>query len=235
MSTAEENLNRVMCHLGWGDPSEGLWFIGIEEGGEWGDSPSVVEEWFRNSAVRLRTEGEATYECPNEGASSSGGRSRVRYWEERIVSRILERTSRGAYWRGLPLWSEGSRTFHANLYPLAKPSCAAWPEHYEHLFGLGAHQRGEYTAKVSSKRFDLIQSLRTKSQPAAIVCFGRTFWTDFGQLLALRAQPDQQSAGKLYVDASNRVVLSPFFGYWHMNASLACRIADILVGWGVRL
>jgi hypothetical protein len=69
-----------------------------------------------------------------------------------------------------------------------------------------------------------------------VVCFGKAFWPDFERLLNLDARLARlgPSESWRYFD-ERRVVLAPFFGWWHMNGQKAEEIAAKLHEWNVQL
>lgn len=231
----DANFSKMLAHAGWGDPIGGLWFVGIEEGSGWSGSAEAVERWFEERRESIRTLGEMTYEiganCEGLPASS---RSKVRYWEQAIVDRMRERDGTSPPYIAPPLWSPGSRVFHTNLYPLARPSVAAWPEYFNAMFGVS--NRDSYKEAVERRRFRMLRETRRAAGVQATVCFGKSYWPDFERALALeQEQPRTESGGKLKRFDGARVIFTPFFGYWHMKASLADDVAAILREWGVKL
>lgn len=230
----EGNFERMLAHAGWGDPIGGLWFIGIEEGSEWRGSTAAVEQWFDERRDSIHKLGDMTYEY---GTSCEGlpaaTRSKVGYWEQAIVDRLAN--ANGMSPPVVPsLWSPGSRVFHANLYPLARTSMAAWPEYFAAMFGVSSCD--SYQEAVHDHRFRKLRDARHSAGVQATVCFGKSCWPAFEKALALEPAAGRMEPGgnlKRYDEA--RVICAPFFGYWHMNASLAGEIVAILREWRVDL
>ena len=228
---AADNFARVLGHAGWGDPIGGLWFIGIEEGSAWKGGPEVVDQWFDQNAITAL--GDMTYEsCPAEGGLPAASGSRVRYWEQAIFDRL--RAHHGNTSPPPPLWSPGSRVFHTNLYPLARYSVASWPDYFETLFGVASAE--VYRQAVHAQRFAKLRGARKQAAPQAIVCFGKAFWPEFAALLGLDPESARfEAEGKLKCYDAEKVICTPFFGYWHMKSSLADVIATILDSWKVEV
>ena len=127
------------------------------------------------------------------------------------------------------LLQRGSHAFQANLFPLGKPSLPAWPVEYASLFGLRSGR--EYYERVRGARFELLRSNHKRYAPKVTVCFGRTGWSDFGDVFALRDGFDDSIAGcRIYPSG---VVLTPFFNYPYLKGrieELGQRLHHLLVG-----
>ncbi len=114
-TAAFEAVNR---YLGWGEPEEGLWFIGLEEADEW-DCPTEQEVI---SASEKLGEVSLPAESPNFAALGFKG-LQIRCVLSRVMSAVSERGKSlgGDWYLNNRLWRPGSRGFQANLYPLGKP------------------------------------------------------------------------------------------------------------------
>jgi len=229
-----DNFNRVLLHAGWGDPIGGLWFVGIEEGSSWADDPRSVAKWFDEDAKdRIRHLGGMTYEhgLGVVGLPPSRG-SKVQRWVQTIVDGVRETDTRALQSTSPPLWAPGSRIFNTNLYPLARPAVSMQPRYFQTHFGVADAEA--YKQIVHSTRFPALASFRASAAPRAIVCFGKGFWDQFEKLLNL--PPTDRKLGddgKWGFHEGERVVLAPFFGYWHMNRDRATAIARKLREWNV--
>jgi hypothetical protein len=228
----EKNLTRQLLHAGWGDPVRGLWFVGIEEGGSWPESPDSVAEWFEKTARdRIRWMGGMTYEhgAGVVGLSPARG-SKVQHWVQTIVDEARKPKIAGQLSNPTLLWAPGSRVFNTNLYPLARPAVRMQPGYFRTHFGVSTPQ--EYETRVCEQRFPALRAFRDAAKPQAVVCFGKSFWPQFEKLFQLTAKDRRPSGdGKWWFHDRERIVLAPFFGYWHMNRDRASAIAGKLREW----
>lgn len=234
MATAKERFELACSELGWGDAERGLWFLGIEEGSEWGEGDEQRIEhhyahrlYFRNDALEAKRE-------PNRATN----KSRIDVVEAKIaypLSRSAGSTSFEQYREGL--WSDGSKVAHGNLYPLGKRALSKWPEHYAQLFGYGAndadHRR--YRSDVWKIRVARYAAARAELRPQAIVCLGTTHRNEFRGALGLAAPGREAERGKVYVYDEERVILAPHFAYGHLPDARTALISAILKEWGVDL
>ena len=231
----KSNFDRMLLHAGWGDPVDGLWFIGIEEGSGWVGGPEVVGKWFADSAERIQSLAGMTYESgiAAEGLPAARG-SKVKYWEQKIVDGLRALESQSQNDVAPALWSPGSKVFHSNLYPLARPRVMSQPPYFATHFGVT--DAGAYRDRVFESRFAALQRLRVTAGPQAIVCFGKGFWPEFAWLLSLDPGLAREGGGGnfRYFDEAH-VVLAPFFGWWHMSGKKAQDISAKLHEWNVKL
>ncbi len=102
------------------------------------------------------------------------------------------------------------------------------------MFGLSC--RESYQHSVEVVRFQKLRETRSQAHVQATVCFGKSYWTDFERAFSLAPDSGQlETGGKLMRYEGDRVIFAPFFGYWHMKASLADSIGECLREWGVKL
>ena len=159
----------VNNYLGWGDPSGGLWFIGIEEASGWENAKNgqgVVSFYKTRCPYEIGTKTDWSKKGPKG--------KQIRDFTSKIVA-PLSRAINGKSWeeyRDEYLWLKGRKVFQANLFPIGKPKQAGWNRRFKTLFGFGSNQQYEYREYVRNLRYPLIQDLRAKFKPQAIVCFG---------------------------------------------------------------
>jgi hypothetical protein len=227
-----ENFRRAATHIGWGDPGPGsLWFVGIEE----------TLSWRPEDLLHLPPSGEdgATYDPIEPGApdihSKERTKTRIPEWEAKIASKVS---------RGWPVWREyrkhlcyrDTKVFSANVFPLGKKNVMDWPQGYRELFGLGPEDWDSYVQAVRTIRYATLRKFKERHQPAAIVAFGKSVWSEFRCLFELNESTQAKPAGaSLEIYDREKVILCPFFGYGHMTNQVAEDISDILRGWGIFL
>lgn len=135
----------VNGYLGWGDPGEkGIWFVGIEEAGEWGkpETEHPIEEKMneldraRKQIERFkdRTKGN-WYSCDATDTQYKPRRTPVFPNVAKIVCKFSASEKDCEKYRKNHLFREGCRVFQANLFPIGKRKTTEWPEYYKQLFG----------------------------------------------------------------------------------------------------
>jgi len=189
--------NILNSFKGFGEPNNGLWFIGIEEGGSWNEDPA--------RDIKMYEEYSAGYFL----SSCAGNRSKI---YETISKTVCESAS--ISWQNYKdkiLFQKDCGVFQANLYPLGKPKVKTWPDYYKKLFGYGKTDISDYRENVRQTRFPMLRKFWDQSMPIATVCFGSTFWADFRCLLKLnedKAKPHGNFPFQLY--ETEKVVLHDF-------------------------
>jgi hypothetical protein len=236
-ASASDNFETLVRFLGWGDPADGLWFIGLEESGAWESAEEIAELMKRE---HLHFTGAGFYECspkPQEKrAPGNFGRTQIPQWEAKIAAPLSTSQTDWREYLCSRLWFAGSRVFHSNLYPLGKSNLGTWPAKYEKLFGFAKNQRDAYYRDVRERRFPLIRQFRHDSAPAATICFGRTGWEDFRALLALDPKSAEMNMeGRIEIYSNDHVMLVPFFGNAQVRDSDVDRIISRLKAWRINL
>lgn len=225
-------------YLGWGEPRQGVWFIGLEEADGWYDEPadSVVRKYEALGEVSTPTT------QIDFAALGNSGRE-IRQRTARIMSTVSERAraiqpaeERGRWYHDNMLWRSGSKGFQANLYPLGKKSRGAWPVEFEELFGFGPGERDLYANAVRETRFPRLRARWLEDSPQATICFGAEGWDDFKAVFGLSAPARELANGKIQVFDPERVVLTYFFARNHVTEQDADLIGALLSEeWGVRV
>jgi len=214
-----KNLRLLNEFKGFGEPSGKIWFIGIEEAGVWSKDPNEFKieiEGYRNS-------GGFRYNDGNDSLNSS-----VYVTISKIMSVL---NGNGIDWRAyrkLNLFREGSDVFQMNLFPLGKKRVVDWPEHYKAAFGYGKEDYERYISDVKTTRFQMLEDFWKKYSPEATTCFGKTYWSEFQELLKLNGQPEIYENECMLIYRKERVILTPFFGNGHMGADRIQTLVKIL-------
>jgi hypothetical protein len=218
MSIGNELFHTVNRWLGWGDPENGLWFIGMEEGAAFDESVAT-----RRGKVFEPVSGGHRLDWP------------VATTTAKVVSRLLGLGDHTAY-RDTMLWRKGSRVFNGNLLPLGRPRRASWPDQYERLFEVRYAAYAAYFGTAEEERFNQFREFRQKMKPQAVVCFGKGFWSHFERVFV--ANPDDRRFGEngTVVFETDRVILTGHFSYgrWMPNKAVTF-VANTLSRWRVSL
>lgn len=206
MLSAEGRFHLACQELGWGNPEGGVWFVAIEEAGSWAPPEGraldvtafhelcgrVESHYGHGNAFRGEKE-EAAKRAREPGPTVIGTVRPARYAlvESRICLPLSsDAPSSGEYRYAAELALDWRRVAHANLYPLGKPDIASWPSVYERLFGFAASDRTRYQAEVRRLRFPRFREALERFRPQAIVCFGKSYRSDFISALGLRETGD---------------------------------------------
>ena len=206
-----ENFKTVNEWLGWGDPKEGLWFIGMEEG-----------ELFTEETV-------SQFRGTNIGYSYVEADDRPKWPVANKIAKIaahLLGLSNYESYRDTVLWRKGSRVFNGNILPLGKRSRSAWPEYYHDLFGVSHEEYRQYFNEHKDERYQRFRELRQEMKPQAIVCFGKGFWQQFEDLFLSGSNEEPTRDGGCLVYQRARLILA---GHFSRGSAFPNTDLDILV------
>lgn len=217
-------------YLGWGEPKNGLWFIGLEEATPW-----KIEDLERHSENPV----EISPHQPHDGTFSSldrKGRS-IRAITSKIAYRLSRRFADQSWrvYQQYGLWQPGCKLAQLNFYPLGKASWWEWPDDFKQLFGYASHERAHYLAEVSRTRHVRIKQLYEEGKPQAVVCFGNDAHDSARSIFGLDGQEAQEIVQGAKAYPNRKVILTPFFRYQHFPNSSAECVAQQLKDWGVEL
>ena len=228
MATKEfEIINRW---LGLGDPRNGLWFVGIEEGGVWPvDSPEKIKE----TRVRISSEYNRTYTSFEKAPANTFPIATV---TAKIACQISQ-TSDWRKYRNKILWLEGSQVFNTNLYSLGKKTLSkgAWPKGYRELFGFGADDLTLYINEVKQLRFKELRKFHDKNTPQAIICFGMSNWDEFIEVFSLQGNGiDYVSKYQTRIFEKEKTILTRHFSNGMPNKTVKF-IGSYLKRWNIQV
>jgi hypothetical protein len=217
--TPQERRAIAKNFLGFGEPEAPIWFVGLEEAGEWtqNDDERYATGHFPFSVDEIARD------------ARSHGRSYTKVYEimsKLVVAAIGDPTLRD--WRAYRdncLMQRGSHAFQANLFPLGKSHLSTWPEDY--ASGFGFPSRRDYYDWARGDRFDLLRSKHSEYAPRVTVCFGKSGWDDFIRVFDLSEECDDSIAG-CRVYPSSRVVLTPFFDRRLLNSQKIGELGELL-------
>lgn len=213
--------------LGWGDPNGGLWFVGLEEA-----SPFTEDDLTRyESADPFIPVTQADRDKWDQRGKG------IRDYTSKIAQ-PLSLQGRGIEWKDYQkiMWSAGSQICQVNLFPLPKPTFLKnWPNSYKEQYGYGPSDRADYIRDVRSTRFGRIREWWKRCRPQATICFGTQGWEFDKEILDLRSTPEMKFDGETHVYVSERVILAPFFAYWHMSNRKAEAMSGVLKSWDVKI
>lgn len=204
-----ELFNKLNIHLGWGNPENAIWFVGIEEAGEWTKKEFKVLKEIKNGTNILNeyttdeylTDVEKYIDEHYVTINSKNSYSYFGNWEYYNscsvfydnISKICSRLNGLNNWQLFKyhyLCREQKtpfkfNTFITNLYPLGFNNISVWDEvidDYRLIFGLEEiKSKNAFYDYVKEKtiRFNNINELWNQSKPIATICMGTTYSDDF--------------------------------------------------------
>ncbi len=207
MTTKEFEI--LMNHLGWGDPDAILWTVGIEEAETWctdeksQDLSRVKERIRREFAKKVEPVSE---EDPNFPIAypiakiACGVSASYHNWKKEWKD-----------YRRDKLWKEGSKICNINIYPLGKDSLnSSFPKCYRELFGIDNWE--DYKKIVKEQRFQVIQNFYKEKQPQAVICYGKSHWSEFEEVFKLHKEKSEDHGDKLTkIYPEKRIILTRHF------------------------
>lgn len=225
MTTYFEILNNFM---GIGEPSGGIWFVGLEEAYQWSkdiEYDKGIYDRYKNRCFCVD---------PGEIAKNAKeyGNKFTKIYD--IMSKVLvglqndpDECDGWKRYRDNILFQKGSGVFQANLYPLGKKRLDEWPSHYEKIFGLGKSDIKKYLSLVREQRFPSLRAFWKESSPLSTICFGVAGWDDFVQLFELDKEVfEEEDLIRTY--KKQRIIFTLFFDYRHMNHRRINRVVNSL-------
>ena len=227
LSADDQNdlFNNLLTLVGYGNPWAAVWFVGIEDGGDgWTATDDNIQHLEdrnpKNLPCRYYPMSKAQISAESTGYDERTGKcdgrkgTKIYRYMDYIVSHGRNRS-----WNPENMSlvdAHGKNTyFQMNLYPLAKPNTAYWPEGYEKLFGFsGSRQdRQRYANRVRCERFKILREYwqDEKHHPVLTICFGKTNWPDHRLLFELGEGEGRPVRDRILYYHNHRVVLAPFF------------------------
>lgn len=214
-----ENFKILNEFKGFGEPFGKIWFIGIEESGVWSDDPNEFQKEIKS------------YSCKG-GFKFNNGSNSLKTPVYVIISKIMSGLNgKGFDWREyrkICLFRPKTDVFQMNLYPLGKKNVGDWPAHYKSLFSYGKEDYERYISDVKELRFPKLRKFWHEKSPQITICFGKTYWSDFKELLDLDGRPESHKDGSIQLYRGEKVVLTPFFGNGQMGEDRIQTLVRIL-------
>lgn len=236
----EERFKIVSEFPGWGNQDGPLWFVGLEEAGEWPQLPwdEKYEKLFERYTKKVGAV------LPGEIAQDAKrlGRSYTKIYN--VMSKLTlaliddERAAeeRWKKYRDTELLVENGVTFQTNLYPLGKKRFKGeLLDRHKSIFGFGPDDFDRYRERVKNDRLPCLRKAWEHHQPRLTVCFGTQAWHEFEELFELRSAvlcpgADSLRFSKLFRVSNRGVVLTPFFDPRFMSKKRIRDLADLLRG-----
>jgi hypothetical protein len=240
-STPEDNFSIACSYLGWGDPSGGFWFIGIEESDVWTPEQLVQKEAIEQDASGAR------YEIPDfdgkswKSWSEGRGKGQILPYTAKICTACSKRF--GDWERDWRIYKEkclfrrGSKVFFTNLFPIGRQNTAIKHDDLQkELFGAAVEHESSYMERVAKIRFPIMKACWARWKPLATICFVGAYQKYVPDALGIsRDWRKFGSDGELHHHVSERVIMTPHFSRPPMSDNKARTIIDKLKDWGAEL
>ncbi|GAB6074754.1 hypothetical protein [Nautilia lithotrophica] len=225
MNVFTKEFECLLNFIGWGDPINGLWTIGIEEGGEWckNDIKEVKKEIKSKLCQSFIEEEGSNLNWPVANGCA------------KIGCKLSANCNNWTEYRDNILWKKNSKIFNGNIYPLGRKTIYKnFPKCYEELFGITENNLNTYIETVKTIRFPLIRKLKKQYAPKAIICFGKTYWDEFMEVFELKNK-NFKNKEHFKIFENERIILIPHFSRGHMSDENIESLVEILRSWDVKL
>ena len=204
----------LMNYLGWGDPDAILWTVGIEEAETWCTDEKPQD--LSRVKERIRREfAEKVEPVSEEDPERKDPNFRIAHPIAKIACGISNSyhdwKKEWKDYRRNKLWREGSKTCNINIYPLSKDSLkSSFPKCYRELFGIDNWE--DYKKIVREQRFRKIRNFYKEKQPQAIICYGKSYWSEFEEVFELDKGKSEEYVDKLIkIYTEKRIILTRHF------------------------
>ncbi|NQY22285.1 MAG: hypothetical protein HRT40_13465 [Campylobacteraceae bacterium] len=218
MNKQINNFDIVNNWLGWGDPKNGLWFIGMEE-----------REVFKDNSIEPRRNRKFDTVSVTETLDWPIAKKTAK-----IISKLCNIKDVNKY-RDSEMWHDESKIFNGNLFPLGKPSLKNWPNHYKELFGYDLNNVDEYILKVEKDRYENFKKFKLDYEPQAIICFGKGYWDKFEEVFVKFPDNKQYYENlNIVIYETDKVILTGHISYGtHFTNQALNFVVETLSRWNV--
>lgn len=221
---ASERFEILNKFLGWGNPEDAIWFVGIEEGGGWSKAEYEAE------LKKDLTQKEYEEAVDRDIISNYNQNDHIKHCEKedifkekedflyRNITRILkdERLAN----------TNINNLFISNLYPLGvnSNSCEDWVKvftDYKTIFELKneEYQKDKYYDRASEDRFITLGKLREEHKPLLTICYGISHHLNFADCFKVKVIENKQTRGRCFISEDNTLIVVNHLSY-SPNASL---------------
>lgn len=241
----------LLNFIGWGDPHNGIWTIGIEEGGAW--CIENMGEKEKENFIKLCGEDknkkyglDYIKKCINEKFCKEytyiGNEEELKWPIANASAKIgcalseefEDKRKNWREYRDYKLWRKGSKIFNGNIYPLGKKSLQKnFPECYVDLFGISYNNINGYYTEVEKYRFKKIKDFYKEKNPQAVICYGKTYWNEFKKVFELEDKYSRKINNQLEIYPEEKIILAKHFS--RIPNTHISKIIQILIEWEVTL
>ncbi len=205
---------------GWGDPHRSIWFVGIEESGEWEDEKQLADRSHRYQTP--------AYFEPTELQGQNIVQQYMRY--AHICCTTFSHKNPDDFYYKI-LGQKDSRTFVTNLFPIACPEEKGqneWPPQYDRLFGFKTKPAYRDFVEHQTNRLDQLSAL---AEDSLIVCHGVGHWPLFQKVFAPSQKMIEMKLHSRYLikhSEGHTLFLLPFLGRGQFSYEAAKEAGSLL-------
>jgi hypothetical protein len=184
---------------GWGKPSSGIWFIGMEPGGDWIDSwqPTGEKYYPYDGKKKIRT---PTWKIAAKIVAGLKGEDWANTWE--------------AHWENL-----GNEVYWNNALPLPRPKFGQIEGPYaEFLKEHGIYEADKYWQAIKEKRGAFLRGLLSKNESTKVICFGENLHGNQAELLGIELPGTAVANLKVVKRQGLTVLFTPFLTNRYVNS-----------------
>jgi len=235
--SATREFNALNNWIGWGDPVDGVWFVGVEAGGGWDcSSPGEIED--RRNMIGSISVKHSEYKNLNERDEDDDGQGvnfPIAVVTAKVAAGLSEKETNWSAYRDKYLWLKGEGVFNSNMLQIGKRNLNEWPEGYKSLFGYTHKEYSDKLADVLQYRSQQFHALKTVGNPQAVVCFGKSHWQQFKVFMNLdgcTVRDVPEMACQIFPD--QKVILTRHFSNG-MPDKIVDYIVSVLRQWEVKI
>lgn len=246
---------------GWGNPNNAIWFVGIEEGGEW-NRKSCADDYKNNFT---------TYTLPDK-MDFNNNNDYFKY-----VDYLLERNylpSKGSefiffkdneyspqnLYKNISaicgnlfeineevfnrkylcknLKNVQDNIFLTNLYPIGSKNITEnqWEQNfpdYKVLFGNAiTKDKGSYLIQIKNDRKKLFEKMYSDYKPKIIICHGIKYFEDFKYFFNINEFKEEYLPNYRYlVNSDNKFIVTYHLSYYYNKIKFMKNLSPIIIKW----
>jgi hypothetical protein len=227
MNLTEQERQKLLNFVGYGNPNGHFWFMGMEEGS------GGIDDIQPNIDIRLKYFDPSIMDLSKAHTHLGWPKKLPSVWiyMARIVRAIGE--EKAIDWWDIEkakiyvceqLGRESEDTFLTELLPLPKRQASKWPLLYKQSFGYKS--RKIYEDEILCSRKPKLKALLHDKKPKYLFCYGETHYSHYKDIFPSKSWNTlPETKFEIASNDSTQVVLSPFWG----NGRVGYRQMKILI------
>ncbi len=219
--------DKLLGHIGFGNPQGKFWFIGIEERGKGTPEELAWRQLFQpiEDLISVHDRWKAF-----EPEYVFKARTLIPTWG--TMSKIVLRLKGASNWadreaareyQSSLLGRPNGETLLTEILPLPALSVSDWPMAYQQKWAT----KESYRQEVLPERIKTLRDLFEANHPRYVFCYGKGHWEHYKKVFP-EVEPALDGFVELATIGSSKVILTPFFGFFIMTPSLIDKIASLV-------
>lgn len=214
---ASERFKILNEFLGWGNPNNAIWFVGIEEGGDWSKKGfGLTNKPLREYENKVNDNIINNYvNNVNEGVKNLK-KEEILSWKDKLYKNINDILNNDKLNQ-----TRIDNIFISNLFPLGVKStkCETWVEvysDYKDIFNLrdDEYQKEKYYERSSKDRFIALYKLRERYNPLLTICYGIDQHSNFVKCFNIKTIERQyESRGRYFISEDQTLIIINHLSY----------------------